>query len=242
MFFFLALLRLKHELIVCPSRSRVPHSSVPSLLHEHVPAAGPFDVVGDGLIFFVLAAVDQIGRFDAFHGTIGGNGDHIQFVDFPELRGFGHGRTGHAREFVVELEEILQRNRGEGLRLFLDRDAFFGLHGLVQAVAPLTTFHQAARELVDDDHAAFLDDVVNIAFVEIVRLERIVDQMRPLHVAGGVEALDAGQLFRFAHAFIGQTDVVVFLVDFKMNVGSSVAGRLGRHPRICECCRAPVRK
>ena len=38
--------------------------------------------------------------------------------------------------------------------LFLDRDAFFGFDGLVQAVAPMAARHQAAGELVDDDHFA----------------------------------------------------------------------------------------
>ena len=45
-----------------------------------------------------------------------------------------------------------------------------------------------------------LDDVVHVALVEVVRLERVVDQVRPLHVAGGVEALDAGQLLGLADA------------------------------------------
>ena len=82
--------------------------------------------------------------------------------------------------------------------------AFLGLDGLVQAVAPLAARHQAARELVDDHHLAVLHDVVHVALVEVMGLERVVDQVRPLHVAGRVEALDAGQLLRLADAFVGE--------------------------------------
>src|SRR5262249_21023921 len=44
-------------------------------------------------------------------------------------------------------------------------------------------------------------------------LEGVVDQVRPLHVAGGVEALDAGQLFGLAHAVVGQVDGVFLFLD-----------------------------
>jgi hypothetical protein len=66
----------------------------------------------------------------------------------------------------------------------------------------------------------FLDDVVHVALVEVVRLEGVVDQVRPLHVAGGVEALDAGQLLGLAHAFVGQVTVCSFLLDLEVHVPS----------------------
>ena len=138
------------------------------------------------------------------HRLVGGHGDDVELVDLPELGGLGHGRAGHAADLVVELEEVLQRDRGQRLVLFLDLHAFLGLDRLVQAVAPLAARHQAAGELVDDDDFAVLHDVVHVALVEVVGLERVVDQVRPLHVAGRVEALDAGQLLGLADALVGQ--------------------------------------
>lgn len=60
----------------------------------------------------------------------------------------------------------------------------------MQAVAPLPAFHETAGELVDDDHVFY--DVIDVALVEVVGLERVIDQVRPLHVAGRVEAFHAG--------------------------------------------------
>ena len=43
--------------------------------------------------------------------------------------------------------------------------------------------------------------------------ERVVDQVRPLHVPGRVKALDVGQSFRLTNTLVGQRDVVLFFVD-----------------------------
>ena len=110
--------------------------------------------------------------------------------------------------------------------LFLDLDAFFGLDGLVQAVAPLPARHQAAGELVDDDDLAVLDDVVHVALVEVMGLERVVDQVRPLHVAGRVEAFDAGQPLGLADAFVGQVGRVLLLLDLEVDVFLELPGDL----------------
>ena len=110
--------------------------------------------------------------------------------------------------------------------LFLDRDAFFGLDGLVQAVAPVAARHQAAGELVDDDDLAVLHDVVHVALVEVMGLERVVDQVRPLHVAGRVEAFDAGQPLGLADAFVGQVDRVLFFLDLEVDVFLELPGDL----------------
>ena len=109
--------------------------------------------------------------------------------------------------------------------LLLDLDAVAGVLGLdrlVQAVGPLPADHQPAGELVDDDdrHLAVFGvahhDVVLVALVEVVRLQRVVDQVRPLHVAGGVEALDAGELLGLADALVGQVAGVLLLLDLEV--------------------------
>ena len=130
---------------------------------------------------------------------VGRDRDDVELVDLVKLGRLGHGRAGHARQLLVELEEVLQGDRGEGLVLFLDLDPFLGLDGLVQPVGPLAADHQPAGELVDDDDLAVgLDDVVAVALVEVMGLERVVDQVGPFHVAGRVEALEPGDLLGLA--------------------------------------------
>ena len=104
--------------------------------------------------------------------------------------------------------------------------AFLGLDRLVQAVAPVAAGHEAAGELVDDHHLAVLHDVVHVALVEVVGLERVVDQVRPLHVAGRVEALDAGQPLGLADAFVGQVGRVLLFLDLEVDVLLELPGDL----------------
>ena len=49
-------------------------------------------------------------------------------------------------------------------------------------------------------------------------LERVVDQVRPFHVAGRVEALHAGQLLGGAHALVGEMDRVLLFLDLEVDV------------------------
>ena len=205
------------------------------VVHQHVPLVHPLDFVGDGHVLFVLGAVDHVGIVDAMQRFVRGDGDHVELVDFPELGGLGHGGAGHAADLVVELEEVLQRDRGQRLVLFLDADAFLGLDGLVQAVAPVAARHQAAGELVDDHHFLAVDHVVDVALVEVMGLQGVVDQVGPLHVAGRVETLDARQLLGRPNALVGQVGRVLLLVDLEMRallqlpgdlVGLGVAGHV----------------
>ena len=197
-------------------------------VHQHVPLVHPLDLFGDGVELLVLGAVDHVGVVQTLQRLVGGNGDHVELVDFPELGGLGHGRAGHAADFVVELEEVLQRDRGQGLVFLLDADAFLGLDGLVQAVAPVSARHQAAGELVDDDHLVAVDHVVDVAFVEVVGLQGVVDQVGPLHVPGRVKTLHAGQLLGRPHALVGQVGRVLLLVDLEVGAALQLAGQCGR--------------
>ncbi len=54
------------------------------------------DLVGDGEVFFLRGAVDDVGVLDAEHLAVGGDDDDVELVDLVELGGFGLGRAGHA--------------------------------------------------------------------------------------------------------------------------------------------------
>ena len=149
------------------------------------------DFLGGVAELLFLGAVDHVLIFLADHGPVGGNHGDVEVVDLLELGRFGFRRAGHAGQLLVHAEVILEGDGGEGLVLALDLDAFLGFHGLVQAVGPAAAGHQAAGELVDDDHfrafVAVLHHVVAVALVEHVRAQGL------LHV---VVALDVGGVVR----------------------------------------------
>ncbi len=58
----------------------------------------------------------------------------------------------------------------------------------------------------------------------MVGTQRIVQQVRPFHIAGGVKALHTSQLFCPAHAFFGQVAGVFLLLDFKVHIAAQLFG------------------
>ena len=131
-----------------------------------------------------LRSARTIGRFV-------GICDDRQLVDLHELVGLGEGRAGHARELVVHAEVVLQRDRGERLVLLLDPDALLRLDRLVQALRPAPAVEDAAGELVDDLHLAVDDRVVDVALVQRLGLQRLVEVVDERAVLGLVEVVDA---------------------------------------------------
>ena len=183
------------------------------------------DLVEDGADLLALGPEDHVGEVVPGQGPVGRDRDHVQAVDLVELGRLGHGRAGHARQLLVQLEEVLQGDRGQRLVLFLDLDPLLGLDGLVQPVGPLAADHQPAGELVDDHHLAVgLNHVIAVAAVEVMGLERIVDQVGPFHVAGRVEALDAGDLLGLADAVVVQVAGAFLLLDLEMGVAPQQPG------------------
>src|SRR5437016_3669761 len=87
-----------------------------------------------------LSSSCRVPRVVALGRHVGRDRHHVELVDLPELVRLGHRGAGHPGELLVEAEVILQRDRGEGLRLLLDLHAVLlvlGLDGLVQPVGPL---------------------------------------------------------------------------------------------------------
>ena len=121
-----------------------------------------FDLVDDGVVFLAARFVDAIVRILARHRPVRRDDVDVELVDVVKLGRFGVGGAGHAGEFVVEPEIILDRDRRERLRLAIDLHAFLRFDRLVQPVAPAAPRHFAAGVFIDDDDFVFLDDVGDV--------------------------------------------------------------------------------
>ncbi len=171
------------------------------------------DLVGDGEVFFLGGAIDDVGIFDAQHLAVGGDDDDVELVDLVELGGFGLGGAGHAGEFFVHAEVVLEGDGGEGLVFLADGDAFLGFDGLMEAVGPAAAGHEAAGELVDDDDFALFDDVLDVALVEGVGLDGDFDVVLEVPVFGVGDVADAEEPFDLLPALVGDGDGAGLLVD-----------------------------
>ncbi len=132
------------------------------------------DVRDDGVVLLALGPVDDVRLLEPQQRPVRRDHHHVEVVDLPELLGLGLGRAGHAGELLVHAEVVLEGDRRERLVLALDLHLLLGLDGLVQAVAPAPPRHQPAGELVDDDHLAVLDHVVDVAPEQRVGAQRLV--------------------------------------------------------------------
>ena len=178
------------------------------------------DLVDDGLELLFAREENEIGAVVADHRKVRGDDGHFEAVDLLELGRLGVRGAGHAGELVVEPEVVLERDRGEGLVLLPDRDAFLRLDRLVQAIGPPASGHGTARELVDDDHLAVAHQIVHVALVERVGAKGRIEVVQQHHVGGVVERLVAAEKTLFAKellhpavAGLGQVGLPRLLVD-----------------------------
>src|SRR5215831_2418441 len=190
--------------------------------HEHGLAAlvALDDLVDDGGVLLALGTEDDVVLVRAHDVLVGRDHGDVELVDLPELARLRLGRAVHARQLVVEAEEVLQRDRGQGLGLALDLHALLGLDGLVQAVGVAPARHEAPRELVHDEHLAVLHHVLHVLVVERVRLEElehVVDALVALRVVG-VQAL------ALLHAALGRRRLGAF-------EQCQLLGEVGQHER-----------
>ena len=160
------------------------------------------DLLDHGVPLLWRGAVHEIRAVFADHGLVGRHDDDVEVVDLAELAGLGVGRSGHAGQLLVQTEVVLERDRCQRLVFALDPHAFLGFDRLVQAVGPAPAGHLAAGELVDDHDLAVLDQVLDVAPVEVVRAQPLVDRVQHVHVLHLEQVADAQELLDLRRAFV----------------------------------------
>ena len=189
--------------------------------HQHRLAAftAVLDVLDNGLELLVLGQIHEIGPVLADHGHMGRDDHDLEPIDLLKLRGLGIRRTGHAGELLVEAEIVLESDGGQGLVLVLDRHSFLGFHRLMQPLRPAPAGHGSSGELVDNDHLAITNDVIDVPGEQRVGAQTRVEMMHQHDVAGVVQAFSRLQHARFLEqlfhplmAFLGEINLPRFLV------------------------------
>ena len=95
----------------------------------------------DCIIFFTLCLVDTVVHIVALNGTVSWNFYNVEFIDVPEFACFRDGSTRHTSQLVVHAEVVLEGDGSECLSSGLHTHVFLRFNGLVQTIAPTTTFH-----------------------------------------------------------------------------------------------------
>ena len=178
------------------------------------------DVFDDGRVFVVLGQIDKVLHVAAHHRAVRRDDHDLEAIDLQELRGFGIGRAGHARELFVEAEEVLESDRRDGLVFLADAHTLFGLDRLMQAIGPAAAGHGAAGELVDDDDLTVANDVFDITPVQRMGAQRRIEVMHQADVGRVVQAFALAQHAALGHqaldalmAFFGDVHLLGFFID-----------------------------
>ena len=121
-----------------------------------------FNLGDDSMKFLLDRFINAISMIDALQLAVGGYGRHVKIVDLLELVGLRVRGPGHAGEFLVHAEIILEGDGRQRLVLALDSDAFFGLDRLVQTVGPAASGHQAPGKFIDDEDLTVTHDIFDV--------------------------------------------------------------------------------
>ena len=119
-----------------------------------------------------------------------------------------------------------------------DMHALLSFDRLVQSIRPAPARHQPAGEFINDNHFAILDDVVDIAFKNRVRFERLLHVVQRIDLTRIVEIMHAEQTLDFRYSTLRQRHRAAFLIDRVISLG--VDGRAVLLRRIALDHRAPL--
>ena len=135
------------------------------------------DTVDHSVEFFTAGLEDLVVGIFPLVVAVCRNGKNVEIVDVVEFRRFRFRGSGHATEFFVEAEVILNRDGCVSLGLSLDLYAFLGFDSLVEAVGPTTSGHFTTGVFVNDNDLVVFDHVFVVFLIKAVGLEKLGDGM-----------------------------------------------------------------
>ena len=191
--------------------------------HRLTLGTGLLDRFHHRLILFAPGAVDRVMFVLALHRAVGRHFDHAQLVNLGKFIGFGGGGAGHARQFVIEPEIVLERDRCEGDVFGLYLHILLGLNRLMQPVRQPPPRHHPPGEFVDQHHFVAFDDIFLVTGKQLVGAQALIDMVNDGGRFRVIQRLVTRQnpggaqtLFQKLIALFGKGDVAGFLIQLVM--------------------------
>ncbi|RMV05524.1 hypothetical protein ALP17_05450 [Pseudomonas savastanoi] len=172
--------------------------------HRTVLCNAGLDVGNDGCVLLFRRQIDKVVEVFTRQRLVRRDDHDGQVVDLVEFERFGVGRTGHAGQFVVQTEVVLERGRCQGLAFGLNVQVFLCFDGLMQALGQATARHGAAGMLVDQQNLAVCNDVLDVAVEQFVRTQTGINVSQQAQVVRRVQALAFSQQADFSEHFLDE--------------------------------------
>ena len=147
------------------------------------------------IVFCLFSVKDKVLFINTLHRLICWNGNNIQVVNFVKFTFFSFCSTSHAAQFRVKFKVVLKGDCCQSFVFFLHFNAFFGFNCLVQAVAITSALHNTAGKFINNQHFIIFNNVVDVAFHNIICTQSVVDMVVDFKV------LDITQVFKFKISF-----------------------------------------
>ena len=194
-----------------------------------------------GLIFAVFVLIDDIGPVDSRNGLVRGYLDNIELINGGKLLRLGYGGTGHAGEFVVKSEVILEGDGRKSFILALNIDMLLGLYRLVKSVAVPSSEHHTACKLINDDDFPVSYNIVHIPLHHVSGLESLHYMVVDFHIVGIGKILNSEEALALCHTLLGKGNLIILLVNCEVpcfNLSVRILRALNKG--LNEAVRSPV--
>ena len=159
----------------------------------------------------VFRLIDEICCIIANNIAVSRNWHYLEAVRIYQFSSFSLCSSGHARQFVVHTEIVLQCDGCQRLVFFVNTKTFFCFDSLVNTLTPTATFKNASSEFIDDLHFATINDVVLVAAIQLFSFQSNCKLVHQVLLNGVVQVVDTEAFFDFFDArFSWNDDLLVF--------------------------------
>ena len=172
-----------------------------------------FDEIPDRSILGPLRLIDEIRIIRTHDRFVRRYNDNRQIIDLDELIFLRLGCTGHPCQLAIHTEIVLERNRGQRLRLTLDLDPFFGLNRLMQTIRIAAAFHKTACELINDNDFTIAHYIITVTFHERFGPQSRGKAVRQLDILRRIKIADTEDLLNLRHSAVRSRNGLLLLIE-----------------------------